>query len=145
MFEPLVVLFIINIVSIIYARLEQVPRLSSIKSSVALNEWDSFDPRFLNLREFLFLMKVLLVMFFYALDLILAIGKSAILEPVSRFRLFLRFRNNITFFHHFPFRSSHRMCSVRKDVLRNVAKFTGKHLRQSLFFFSFRSETCNFI
>ena len=35
----------------------------------------------------------------------------------------------------FPyFRSSHRMCSVRKGVLRNIAKFTGKHLRQSLFF-----------
>ena len=31
-------------------------------------------------------------------------------------------------------RSSHRRCSVRKGVLRNFAKFTGKHLRQSLFF-----------
>ena len=31
-------------------------------------------------------------------------------------------------------RSSHRKCSVRKDVLRNFAKFTGNHLRQSLFF-----------
>ena len=31
-------------------------------------------------------------------------------------------------------RSSHRKCSVRKDVLRNFAKFTGKHLRQSFFF-----------
>ena len=27
-----------------------------------------------------------------------------------------------------------RMCSVRKVVLRNLAKFTGKHLCQSLFF-----------
>ena len=25
-------------------------------------------------------------------------------------------------------------CSVRKNVLRNFAKFTGKHLRQILFF-----------
>ena len=33
-----------------------------------------------------------------------------------------------------PFRSSHRRCSVRKGVLRNVAKFTEKHLCQSLFF-----------
>ena len=30
--------------------------------------------------------------------------------------------------------SSHWMCSVRKGVLRNFAKFTGKHLCQSLFF-----------
>ena len=31
------------------------------------------------------------------------------------------------------FRSSHWRCSLRKDVLRNFAKFTGKHLCQSLF------------
>ena len=31
-------------------------------------------------------------------------------------------------------RSSHRRCSVRKGVLRNFAKFTGKHLCQSLYF-----------
>ena len=30
-------------------------------------------------------------------------------------------------------RSSHRRCSVRKGVLRNFTKFTGKHLCQSLF------------
>ena len=32
------------------------------------------------------------------------------------------------------FRSSHWRCSVRKGVLGNFAKFTGKHLWQSLFF-----------
>ena len=32
------------------------------------------------------------------------------------------------------FRSSHRMCSVTKRVLRNFSKFTGKHLCQILFF-----------
>ena len=32
-----------------------------------------------------------------------------------------------------PQRSSHPRCSVRKGVLRNFAKFTGKHLRQSIF------------
>ena len=32
------------------------------------------------------------------------------------------------------FRSSHQKCSVKKDVLRNFAKFIGKHLCQSLFF-----------
>ena len=31
-------------------------------------------------------------------------------------------------------RSSQRRCSVRKGVLRNFTKFTGKHLCQSLFF-----------
>ena len=31
-------------------------------------------------------------------------------------------------------RSSHRRCSVGKGVLRNFAKFTGKHLCQSLYF-----------
>ena len=30
-------------------------------------------------------------------------------------------------------RSSHRRCSMKKSVLRNFAKFTGKHLCQSLF------------
>ena len=32
------------------------------------------------------------------------------------------------------FRSSHRRCSLKNGVLRNFAKFTGKHLRQSLLF-----------
>ena len=32
------------------------------------------------------------------------------------------------------FRSSHRGCSVKKDVHKNFTKFTGKHLCQSLFF-----------
>ena len=31
-------------------------------------------------------------------------------------------------------RSSHQRCSVRKGVLKNFAKFTGKHLCKSLFF-----------
>ena len=31
-------------------------------------------------------------------------------------------------------RSSHQRCSIRKGVLRNFSKFTGKHLCQSLFF-----------
>ena len=35
---------------------------------------------------------------------------------------------------HYSYRSSHRRCSARKGVLRNLAKFTGKHLCQSLFF-----------
>ena len=35
---------------------------------------------------------------------------------------------------HWNARRSHRRCSIRKRVLRNCAKFTGKHLYQSLFF-----------
>ena len=31
-------------------------------------------------------------------------------------------------------RSSHQRCSIKKGVLRNVAKFTQKHLCQNLFF-----------
>ena len=31
------------------------------------------------------------------------------------------------------FRSSHQKCSIKKGVLKNFAKFTGKHLCQSLF------------
>ena len=32
------------------------------------------------------------------------------------------------------FRSSHQRCSMKKVVLRNFTKFTGKHMCQSLFF-----------
>ena len=35
----------------------------------------------------------------------------------------------------FMFRTSHRRCSLRKGVLRNLEKFTGKNLCQSLFFY----------
>ena len=34
----------------------------------------------------------------------------------------------------FYFSSNHQMCSLMKGVLKNFAKFTGKHLCQSLFF-----------
>ena len=42
-------------------------------------------------------------------------------------------------------RSNHRRCSVKKGVLRNFAKFTGKHLCQSLFFNQVAGGTCNLI
>ena len=43
-------------------------------------------------------------------------------------------------------RSSHHKCSVRKGVLSNVAKSTGKHLCQSLFFNKkLWRQACNFI
>ena len=31
-------------------------------------------------------------------------------------------------------RSSHQMCSIKKGVLRNLTKFTGNQMCQSLFF-----------
>ena len=40
-------------------------------------------------------------------------------------------------------RSSHWWCSLREDVLRNFAKFTGKHLCQGLFMSG--PKACNFI
>ena len=39
-------------------------------------------------------------------------------------------------------RSSHRRWSVRKGVLRNFAKFTGKHLCQSVFFIKVAGWGC---
>ena len=38
-------------------------------------------------------------------------------------------------------RSSHRRCFVKKGVLRNFAKLTGKHLCQSLFLNKVKKET----
>ena len=40
-------------------------------------------------------------------------------------------------------RSSHRRCSLRKDILRNFAKFTGKHLCHGLFMSE--PKACTFI
>ena len=36
------------------------------------------------------------------------------------------------------------MCFMKRDVLRNIAKFTGKHLHQSTFFDKV-ADVCNFI
>ena len=43
------------------------------------------------------------------------------------------------------FRSSHRRCSVKKAVLKNFAKLTGKHLCQSLFFNKVAGVAYNFV
>ena len=48
---------------------------------------------------------------------------------------------NLTWTH----RSSHRKCSLRKDVLRNFAKFTRKNLCQSLFIIKLQASASNFI
>ena len=43
------------------------------------------------------------------------------------------------------YRSSHQSCSEGKIVLRNFAKFTEKHLCQSLYFNKVAGQACNFI
>ena len=43
------------------------------------------------------------------------------------------------------FRSSHHSCSMKKSVLRNFTKFTGKHWCQSLFFNKCSPYACNCI
>ena len=40
-------------------------------------------------------------------------------------------------------RNSHPKCSIKKVVLKNFTKFTGKHLFQSLFFNKFAGFACN--
>ena len=42
-------------------------------------------------------------------------------------------------------RNSQWRCSVRIDLFGNFAKFTGKHLRQSLFLKRLQAKACNFI
>ena len=56
-------------------------------------------------------------------------------QSVLAFYLYLRKKEgNITKVVASTFRSSHRRCSVKKGVPENFAKFTGRHLCQSLFF-----------
>ena len=43
------------------------------------------------------------------------------------------------------YRSSHQRCSMKKGVLKNFAKLTGKYLCQSLFFIKVAGAACNFI
>ena len=43
------------------------------------------------------------------------------------------------------YRSSHQSCYEGKSVLRNFAKFTEKHLCQSLYFNKVAGQACNFI
>ena len=45
--------------------------------------------------------------------------------------LSMKYKQDIRLQHEIYSKSSHRKCSVKKGVLRNFAKFTGKHLCQS--------------
>ena len=44
-----------------------------------------------------------------------------------------------------PSRSSHRRCSVKEGVVKNLQNFTGKHQRWSLFQIKLQAKVCNFI
>ena len=61
---------------------------------------------------------------------------SGISKTLSKVFLKLKARYIIdsSYIKGWSFRSSHRKCSVRNGVLRNLAKFKEKHLCQSLFF-----------
>ena len=49
-------------------------------------------------------------------------------------KYYCKFSNlHINFSQSIIIRNNHRRCSIRKDVPRNFAKFTGKHLCQGLF------------
>ena len=62
---------------------------------------------------------------------------GSVLEEKSSFKILV-----LTFFSKLDWgsyiisiaRSNHRSCSIKKDVLKNFSKFTGKHPYQSLFF-----------
>ena len=64
-------------------------------------------------------------------------GKSGVVTKI-KLRTKIKKHNQL-------YRSSHQRCSLRKGVLRNFAKFTGKHLCQSLFFNKVAGAACNFI
>ena len=62
--------------------------------------------------------------------------KVSFLPPLSQDLVIRTLRPEA--FHRYMCGSIHRRCSIEKRVLRNFAKFTGKHLCQ-------RPKTCNFI
>ena len=59
-------------------------------------------------------------------------------RPETKLLLFENYSHSSTCYHpnkgHILNRSSRQRCSVKEVVLRNFAKFTGKHLCQSFFF-----------
>ena len=63
------------------------------------------------------------------LELLTIFGKS----PIFDVQLHSKYAYGIVNYFCKKLKSSHRRCSVRKGVLRNFSKFTGKHLCQSLF------------
>ena len=65
-----------------------------------------------------------------------------ILLFVSRFQVIFSYFIKRLCFLYINFRSSHQWCSIKKGVLKKFAKFTGKHLCQSLFLI--KLQACNY-
>ena len=64
-------------------------------------------------------------------------GKSLLFDIVNEFPNMISVTSEVGYYVKVSesiLRSSHQRCFVKKGVLRNVTKFTGKHLCQSLFF-----------
>ena len=76
-------------------------------------------------------------------------GKNQKNRCFQGYRKKLMARNGLVVFYFCKsFRSCHQACSVKKGVLKNFAKFAGKHPCQSLFFnkvAGLSPEACNFI
>ena len=69
-------------------------------------------------------------------------SKLAHFSPMFSYSTFWKHQKNFCYLTGFwcfqvvynrTFRSSHRRCSIKKGVLKNLTKFTGKHLFWSLF------------
>ena len=77
--------------------------------------------------------------------------KLNVTRVYSEVILFVKFTDTRTYHQRMRYknvccRSCHRRCSIKKGFLRNFAKFTGKHLLQSLFFNKVVGlQVCNFI
>ena len=70
------------------------------------------------------------------LELLTIFGKS----PIFDVQLHSKYAYGIVNYFCKKLKSSHRRCSVRKGVLRNFSKFTGKHLCQSLFLIKLQTQ-----
>ena len=74
--------------------------------------------------------------------------KNCLTKNIYIFKILQPFTCDVTWaclYLDYYYPSSHQRCSVKQGVLRNFAKFTGKHLRQNLFFNKVAGAACNFI
>ena len=85
---------------------------------------------------------VVLLTFPHDANLFVKWKKAIILQLSKSIMDFVNVMNSRGCFHVFTFHTKalvFRRCSLEKGVLRNFAKFTGKHLRQSLFLIKLRA------
>ena len=85
---------------------------------------------------------VVLLTFPHDANLFVKWKKAIILQLSKSIMDFVNVMDSRGCFHVFTFHTKapvFRRCSLEKGVLRNFAKFTGKHLRQSLFLIKLRA------